>query len=108
MTGRMAGMGMVMAALLAAGCRLPSERAVYGVAVEAVKALPDAGSRLEPEGIRQADISVNKNAACVELPVTVTDANGVTSTRVYVVWCKRIARRWDLDRIAPKPQYGTE
>jgi hypothetical protein len=103
---RAAVVGVTVAALsLAAGCRMPSERAAYEVAAAAVRGLSAESGTVEPQGIRQATIFVNKNMACVELPATVTDAGGASSARSYVVWCKRVARRWELDRVEPKPSY---
>jgi hypothetical protein len=103
--GRMKSIGTAVLALcLASGCRMPSERVVYRVAVDAVRAQPEFNDALRPASLRKAGIFVNKNAACVELPVLHREAGHVAA--VYVIWCKRVARRWELDRIAPKPSYS--
>jgi hypothetical protein len=94
---------LALALCLAGGCRMPSERAVYRVAVDAVREQPGFTDALRPASIGKAGIFVNKNAACVELPVLHREDTRVAA--VYVVWCKRVARRWELDRIAPKPSY---
>lgn len=96
---------LVVAAVLTAGCAkhwMPSERSVYAGACAAVRSsgsLP-AGATLPPiEGCR---LYVGKSAARVDVPVTFADGSDT-----YVVWLKRIDRRWLYDRLyrtsSPRP-----
>lgn len=100
---------LLAAILLGAGCaRAPSERACYRAARDAVRAAPDLpkGAVLAP--LSETRIQVAKNAARVQLPYEYVTASGETATDSYVVWLRRIARRWELDRYYPAPKYPSE
>jgi len=76
---------------------------MYAVASRAVKA--DAGF---PSGavlapLKDAEIHVAKNAASVHLPFDVAGDGGVKQTGSYTVWLKRIAIRWEVDRLSSRP-----
>ena len=103
--GRFLLLALAVLVVMCGGCRFPSERAVYKVAREAVSADPDlpSGARLYPIG--KAKLNVAKNAARCELPYEYVNAAGETVTDSYVVWAKRIARRWELDRYYRTPTY---
>jgi hypothetical protein len=89
--------------LLVSGCGgMPSERTAYRVARETVQGdprLPD-GAELYP--MDEVRIYVLKNAARVDFFYDYLDG-GESRTGAYVVWLKRVARRWELDRYAPAP-----
>lgn len=87
------------------GCRLPSERAVYRRAVEALRNDPDLPADARPKPIGKAVLSLGKNAACVELPYTYAGPTGERMTGSYTVWCRRVARTWRVDRSFPTPSY---
>ena len=100
-------LGMILTGLLAAGCGgLPSERAVYRVARETVQADPGLpqGAKLYPRG--EVDLYVLKNAARVDFHYDYADEDGRTRTGTYIVWLKRVARRWELDRYSRAPELG--
>lgn len=91
---------LLLLAVLSFGCGpglWPSERTCFKVAQKTLQsdsALP-AGLQWAPA--RQVEIYVVKNAARVDWPYTVSSSAGGTESGVYVVWLKRIARRWELD-----------
>jgi len=78
---------------------------VYKPAVEAVKAAKDlpAGTVVDPR--HEAKLYIAKNAAQAEVPYEYTDASGSKVTDIYLVYLKRINRRWELDRCFPMPKH---
>ncbi|MBN1557375.1 MAG: hypothetical protein JW951_04440 [Lentisphaerae bacterium] len=89
---------LLLGVLASGGCRWADRRAVYRVAAETVRAAVNRPDAVEVAGPGEAAFFINKNAACVELPYTSVAADGRRVEGVYVVWCKRIARRWEFDR----------
>ena len=78
-----------------------SERRFYQLAVQAAKADPAL-----PEGATlgrrsKAQFYVAKNAACVHIPYQYPGDSGDAAEGLYVVWFKRIAIRWEVDRSGP-------
>lgn len=88
---------------LASGCVLPSERAVYAVAKEAVLARPEVPDDAKIPRLKDVEIYVCKNAALVELACEFVDSRGLRMKRRYAVWSRRVARTWTLDRCDPTP-----
>jgi hypothetical protein len=97
---------LVVALAAAAGCRMPSERAAYQAAREAVR----TDSRLPPNAvlhdIDHVTVSVLKNAGRVDFTYDFTSPSGERKTDGYVVWLKRLGRRWVVDRLEPTPHYS--
>ena len=99
---------LVVAAMAVTGCgEPPSAKTCYKLAYQTAKEQgglpPDA--RIAPRG--EALIQVAKNAARVEIPYDYSDEAGNTVRDVYVVWLKRLKRRWEPDRYYRKPKYTT-
>jgi len=99
---------VILAAVFLGGCSgvtYPPESMVYKPAFEAVKAAKDlpAGAVVDPR--HEAKLYIAKNAAQAEMPYEYTDASGTKVTDVYLVYLKRIIRRWELDRCFPMPKY---
>jgi len=90
-------------AALVSGCTLPSERAVYAVAKEAVLARPEVPDDAKIPRMKDVEIYVCKNAALVELACEFVDSRGLRMKRRYAVWSRRVARTWTLDRCNPTP-----
>ena len=99
---------LVLAVLLTGCGYMPSERAVYHKACEAVRSNPGLPADAAPVSIDEAELHVAKNAAIVELPYYYTDESGERVRGSHRVWLKRIARRWEIDRSIPTPGYSTE
>jgi hypothetical protein len=98
------GLFLLVLVLLGTGCT-ESERGMYKTACAAVRnhsAFPEDG-KTGPR--RKAVIQPVKNAARVEVPYTYVDSEGKTVSDHYVVWMKRIAIRWEVDRCDPAPHY---
>jgi len=91
--------------LVSTGCRPPSERAVYRVACDAVRAQPGVPGNVSLARIGDAELYVGKNAAMVELPCEYVNLQGETVKTSYTVRVKRVARTWTLDRCFPTPAY---
>lgn len=99
---------MLLAALCVVGCGpalFPSERTCYKIACEALRSDPDIPGDARPLSIRHAQLHVLKNAARVDLPYEATGPDGTVQTDTYIVWLKRIARRWVADRSFRAPKY---
>lgn len=98
---------ILLAALLGgcSGVTYPPESMVYKPAFEAVKAAKDlpAGAVVDPR--HEARLYIAKNAAQAEMPYEYADASGKKVTDTYLVYLKRINRRWELDRCFPMPKY---
>ena len=96
---------LLVLAAMGGGCRMPSERAVYKAARDAVKADP----RLPPSAILHSiddvEMGIGKNAARVDLAYDFIGPAGQRVTDSYVVWLKRLARTWVVDRLEPAPKY---
>lgn len=93
-----------MLAVVAFGCdglTIPSQRAIYKIAYQALKSQPDfpSGAKIHPRA--KAVISVGKNAAWVDLAYDRVNAAGETETLHYRVRLKRVARTWQVEQIAP-------
>ena len=88
---------------LVCGCALPSERAVYSIAKEAVLARPEVPDDATIPRMKDVEIYVCKNAALVELACEFVDSRGLRMKRRYAVWSRRVARTWTLDRCEPTP-----
>jgi len=97
--------GLVLVALVC-GCTMPSERAVYAVAKDAVRARPEVPNDAAIPRLRDVEIYVMKNAALVEIPCEFVDARGLRVKRRYAVWMRRVARTWTLARCDPTPGTG--
>jgi hypothetical protein len=95
----------VMLVVSCAGCYWPSERAVYGVACQALANDPATPKGAVPRSISEAVLAVGKSAARVDLPFDVAGPGGKTDTKWLVVWCKRIERRWEFDRAYQRQVY---
>ena len=85
----------------------PPKRAVYQPACEAVKSAKDLplGAVVDPR--HNASVYIAKNAAQVELEYDYADSAGKPVTGTYLVYLKRINRRWVLDRCFPLPKDGS-
>ena len=82
---------------------MPSERAVYAVAKDAVLARPEVPDDAEIPRMKDVEMYVCKNAALVELACEFVDSRGLRMKRRYAVWSRRVARTWKLDRCDPTP-----
>jgi hypothetical protein len=91
--------------LVAGGCGWSAEHTCYGVACEALKTDPNIPKGAVPRSIAEAELYVGKSAARVDLPYDCASAGTQMTTACYTVWCKRIERRWLLDRAAPRPKF---
>jgi hypothetical protein len=92
---------MIAAAALVsvvAGCRLPSERIHYRIACEAVRSQPGVPGDVKLPGIGDARIYVEKNAGQVVLDAEYAGERGENLKVPYVVWTRRVARTWTLER----------
>ena len=95
----------VFALLLCGGCGLPSERAHYKIACEAVRARPEVPEDARMPRARDVEMHIGKNAGQVALSVTFTDERGQEVTRPYIVETKRVARTWTLEKCVPIAVY---
>ena len=91
--------------VVCSGCGMPSERSVYDVACNALEKDTRVPATAKPHRRGKSSLWIAKNAACVEIPYDYTAPSGEKATGHYTVWCKRIARRWELDRAFPTPTY---
>ena len=87
-----------------AGCgQIPSNEAMYKLAsAELEKWAANQGTTVQPAPFEEVNVSVGKNGGWVELPCTVTTASGKTQQEVKVVWLKRVARTWTVEKIEPR------
>jgi hypothetical protein len=102
---------MIAAAALVsvvAGCRLPSERIHYRIACEAVRSQPGVPGDVKLPGIGDARIYVEKNAGQVVLDAEYAGERGENLKVPYVVWTRRVARTWTLERCSPLRIYPVE
>jgi hypothetical protein len=101
-------LALILTSFFLVGCdaiSYPPERMVYKPAYAAVKSAQDlpAGAVVDPQ--HNAKLYIAKNAAQVEMPYEYTDASGKKVTKIYLVYLKRVNRRWELDRGFPLPTY---
>ncbi len=93
--------------ILAAGCAMPSNKALYDIAAGAVKAdsrFPASG-KIEPYA---ADtVFPCKSAGVVRVAYSFTDETGATKKATYTVWLKRVALTWVAERCHPTPTAET-
>ena len=94
---------LVFSASLLVGCtfQIPSNRCIYKLACKALKEVPGIPEDATPAPIDEARVSVGKSAAWVELPYDTVDASGEKIRDAHVIWFKRIARTWTVDRTVP-------
>ncbi len=110
----MRGMRSVVLLLMAVfltGCgRLgdPSDRTMFELAGEAVKADSRFPSGAEIGSLDDAKIEICRNAALVEVPYEFVSKEGQNVTRTYTVWLKNMAHSWQVDRCFPTPTYQAE
>ena len=97
--GRVAAALLVVLAVAAAccGCTAQSKQHMFAIAGKAVKEDPSFPSDGVLHPIQDAEVYVAKNVASVRIPFDVT---GVSRKGVYTVWLKRVAIRWEVDRVA--------
>ena len=104
--------GMTLVALALAivclvGCdaiTYPPKSMVYEPAYEAVKAAKDQPPAAVVDPRKNAKLYIAKNAAQAEIEYDYTDMSGKKATGIYLVYLKRINRRWELDRCFPLPK----
>jgi len=90
------------------GCSLFEEGTMYDVGIKAVKADPAFPKNAVPAAKDKCKFFINKNAACIETPYSVSGATPAKG-QYYIVWLKLIGDRWDLDRCLPAlPTSGRE
>ena len=85
-----------------AGCsgfRLPSERAVYKQACEAIEKHPEFPPTAKLYPIEKSSLYVGKNAARIDIPYDVGEAARAASCHVLL---KRVARRWEVQAVTVK------
>ena len=87
------------------GCSSLSERACYRAARDFLQAHVDLPENAVLAPRRAANIMVAKNAARVDLPYEYVNEAGDKVRDVYVVWIKRLKRRWEVDRFYRRPEY---
>jgi hypothetical protein len=92
-----------------AGCdaiQYPPESTVYRPAYEAVKAAKDlpAGAVVDPK--RNAKLYIAKDAGQAVIEYECTDATGRTVTDSYIVYLKRVNRRWVAERVLQQPKFA--
>ena len=99
---------IVMAVLMTGctGCQHPSKTYMYKRACQALKDVPELGGKIKPGKIDQARISVGKNAGWVELPYSAVTEAGVETEGVHIIWFKRVARTWTVDRTLPRSRFA--
>ncbi len=93
--------------LVAGGCAMPSNKALYDIAAGAAKSdslFPKTG-KIEP--YTERTVFPCKNAACVRVAYSFTDEAGVSQRATYTVWLKRVALTWVPDRCHPTPSATT-
>jgi len=91
--------GLLGLAVLAAGCRLPSESAAYDVACRALAEHPRVPAGAVPVDIDEARIYLAKNAGYVILPYRLGAEGGPAGE--FLVKLKRVARTWTHEDSAP-------
>lgn len=96
---------LIAAMAVTAGC-LSTDRTIYDVACKAVKADAKFPTNGVISPMDKCGFYVARNAACVEVYYEFVNASGATESDSYIVWVKRIARRWELDRCFPTPKYS--
>ena len=102
---------LVLAVVFLDGCdaiTYPPKGMVYKPAYEAVKAAKDLppGAVVDPR--KNAKLYIAKNAAQVEMEYDYTDMTAKKATGTYLVYMKRINRRWELDRCFPLPKSSND
>lgn len=98
---------LVLAIVFLAGCdaiTYPPKSMVYKPAYEAVKAAKDLPPAAVVDPRKNAKLYIAKNAAQAEIEYDYTDMSGKKTTGIYLVYLKRINRRWELDRCFPLPK----
>ena len=84
----------------------PSHNFLYKRACRALQEAPELSGKIKPGSIEQTRISVGKSAGWVELPYTATTESGAKTNGVHIVWFKRVARTWTVDRTFPRSEFA--
>ena len=56
--------------------------------------------------MKSAKISVGKSAAWVELPYSAVTESGARTNGIHIVWLKRVARTWTVERTTPRSEFA--
>ncbi|MFO7870591.1 MAG: hypothetical protein R6V03_04070 [Kiritimatiellia bacterium] len=97
-----------LAVLIAsAGCGIPGRDEVCRTAREAVKALPEVPDDAALCPREEMEIYMGKNASYVIIPGVPLEGPAETYNS-YTVHLKRVARRWEVERCFPTPDYPAQ
>lgn len=97
----------LLALLLLSGCGqhwMPSQRAIYANATAAIHQAPDVPADIRILPIDKCRFYIAKNEARVDIPIEYTSPSGEHLTDAYIVWMKRVARRWEPHRVYRESQ----
>ena len=98
-------LGLLVFAMLLAGCAMPSNRTLFDIALKTAKEKGDIPAGAEWLGFGQGDVFPCKNMTRVNVPYAYTAPDGQRKTAYCTVWLKRVALRWEPDRCEPsKPE----
>lgn len=86
---------------LAAGCAMPSDKALYDIALDGAKAGADVPAGAEWLGPDNASVMPLKNMTRVNVRYACKGADGTRQETYCTVWLKRVALTWVVDRCVP-------
>jgi hypothetical protein len=77
---------------------------MYRLACEGIASDETLPRKVKLHDMGDCRISIGKNAGWVELRYNYVNTAGQTVPGARVVWLKRVARTWTVDRITPVPK----
>ena len=99
---------ILIVTVLLTGCggyRSSSEKAVYRVALDAVKNDSHLPVNADLYPMKKTELYVGKSAARVDLPYDFVNASGQTVTASYTVWLQYMHHAWQVDRLLASPEH---
>lgn len=95
---------LVLGLVLVAGCAMPSDKALYEIAMEGAKIGADVPADAEWLGFENDSVMPLKNMARVNVRYACKGQDGTRRQTYCTVWLKRVALTWVVDRcVPPKP-----
>jgi hypothetical protein len=92
---------LVACLFFVAGCAMPSDKALYEIAMDGAKVGADVPANAEWLGYESASVMPLKNMARVNVRYAFKGKEGTQQRTYCTVWLKRVALTWVVDRCVP-------